>query len=150
MEDIYKDLKKKHDLPDFDLLDRYFEISTMEDEPFMLRGIRNKIADKIDFMQKILDDLLHPESSFSSYTEAGVFSDKDRDEMILLYKRVMFFKRFSTELSFDDSDDQNAKFINMFMEEWMKLSTALLSFIRKLKESWQNEITKKELVRYLG
>ncbi len=150
METVYEELRKRHGLPAFALLDREFEISSIEDDAFLLRGIRGRISDKIDSATKILDDLLHPDASFSSFREANVFEGSDRESMICLYKRFMFFKRSATELSFDDSDELNAAFIKSFVKEWPGLKKSMISYVRRLKDSWQNDITKKEVVRYLG
>lgn len=150
MEKAYKELKEKHSLPDYNSLNQEFEISSIEEEDFLLRNIRKKILEKIDFTLSIMDDILHPESGFSSYKESGAFSESDRNKIIEMYKRLMFFKRSSTELSFDDSDELNAKFINDFMGEWPKMKETSLVFVRKLKESWQKDILKKEIVGYLG
>ncbi|MFH1064416.1 MAG: hypothetical protein V1729_05020 [Candidatus Woesearchaeota archaeon] len=150
MEKLYKGLKEKHSLPDFDTLNQEFEISLIEEEDFFLRSIRKNIIEKIDFTLDILDDILHPESGFSSYKESGAFSDGDRDDIFKLYRQLMFFKRLSTELSFGDSDAKNAKFVTDFMAEWPKMKETVLVFVKKLKESWQGEIAKKEIVGYLG
>jgi hypothetical protein len=70
--------------------------------------------------------------------------------MVALYKRMMYFNRFSTELSFSDSDEANAKFINDFMREWPELKKSILYFVRRMKEGWQKDIMKKEFVGYFG
>ncbi len=150
MEKLYKQLKEKHSLPEFKLLNQEFEISSIEEEDFLLRNIRKKILEKIEFALSILDDILHPDSGFATYNESGAFSESDRNDILEMYKRLMYFKRLSTELSFDDSDGLNAKFINDFMGEWPKIKETTLVFVRMLKESWQKDITKKEIVGYLG
>jgi hypothetical protein len=150
MEELYSGLKEKHSLPAFEALDREFEISTIEEEAFLLRNIRKKVVEKADSAIKLFDGLLHPDSGFSGYKEANVFDDADRERMIELYKRLMFFSRLSTELSFDDSDELNARFINDFLKEWPDLKAEVISFVRRMKDSWHKDITKKEVVRYLG
>ena len=150
MEKQYKELRARHNLPDYAVLDNDFEISTIEEEGFLLRNIRKKIIEKIDSAIKLFDDVLHPESSFSSYREANTFNDSDREGMIALYKKLMYFNRRSTELSFDDSDELNAKFISGFMKEWPELKKSVIYFVRRMKESWQKDILKKEFVGYFG
>jgi hypothetical protein len=150
MEELYQEIKQKHHLPAFSLLDQEFEISTIEEETFILRNIRKKITEKIETSIKILDDLLHPEAGFASYRESNIFNEEERDAIIRTYKRLMYFNRVSTELSFKDSDDLNADFINSFMNVWPELRDSVLVFIRRLKDSWNKDITKKEVVGYLG
>ena len=53
MEEIeteYKQLKSKHDLPEYNFLEDKFEISSIDNGPFLLRNIRRKISEKIEFM----------------------------------------------------------------------------------------------------
>ncbi len=150
MEDIYTELKQRHGLPEFSILDKEFDIGELEDEHFLLRGIRKKIEDKIEDITKIFERLLHPESSFSSYREANSFSDEEREKMLDVYSRLMFFYRQATELSIEDSDEENAKYVNDFMKEWSGMKKEIMIYIKRLKESWTKEITKKEVVGYLG
>jgi hypothetical protein len=150
MEEDYAKLGEKHSLPDFGVLDTEFEISTIEEESFILRNIRKKIVEKIESSIKLLDDILHPDAGFASYRESSIFSPEEREDIIITYKKLMYFNRVSTELSFSDSDEQNAKFINEFMKEWPGLKQSILSFVGKLKESWKKDVTKKEVVGYLG
>jgi len=150
MEELYKDLKAKHDLPDYGLMDKEFEISAIEDETFVLREIRKTMAEKIDASLKFLDNLFHPDPGFANYREAELFNDKDREDMVSIYRRLMFFKRGHSELTLEDSDTLNGRFINDFMAEWPNLKSKLLVYVKKMKESWQQDMTKKEVVGYLG
>jgi hypothetical protein len=150
MEDNYNKLKQKHNLPAYDVLDKEFEISTIDEENFLLRSIRKKIAEKIEFSIKLFDDMLHPDAGFASYRESSIFNTEEREAMANIIKKLMFYNRLSTELSFDDSDEQNAGFIRSFMDDWPDLKKQIISFVRKLKDSWQKDVSKKEVVGYLG
>lgn len=150
IEEIYNKLKQKYDLPDFDLLNKEFDLYTIDEEDFPLRSVRNKIIEKVDSAITLFDDILHPDRDFSRYMEANVFSDSDRDGMMITYRRLMFFKRLSTELYFEDSKQTNIKFINDFMKEWPELKSSILAFTKRLKDSWEKDIPKKEFVGYLG
>ena len=100
MEELYKDLKAKHDLPDYGLMDKEFEISAIEDETFVLREIRKTMAEKIDASLKFLDNLFHPDPGFANYREAELFNDKDREDMVSIYRRLMFFILSTPQLLF--------------------------------------------------
>ncbi len=151
MEDIYQELRKKFSLPEFNILDQEFEIGSIdEDEHFPLREIRKKIDDKIEGITKIMEEVLHPERSIASFREANAFTDKEREDLLELYSRLMFFHRRTTELYIEDSEEENAEFIKELMKEWPELKKKTLGFVKKLKESWKKEITKKEVVGYLG
>lgn len=150
MEELYNKLKKEHGLPDLEVMDKEFEITTIEEERFLLREIRKKIDEKAEGITKILEGILHPDNTFSSLREADVFTDKEREKILELYQKLMYQHRKSTELGIEDSDKKNIEFINGFMEEWPKIKQEALESVSKLKESWTKDITKKEVVGYLG
>jgi hypothetical protein len=151
MEDnIYEPLQKKYSLPDFSLLDSEFDLYTLEYECYFLRGIRRKIAEKLESAIKMFDQVLHPEAGFAAYREANTFNEADRENLLNLYRRLMYFHRLSTELDFTNSESADAKFINEFMKEWPNLKKSILSFVVRMKDSWQKDISKKEVVGYLG
>ena len=153
MKESYEPLKREFNLPSFEELDSFFDISSIEDATFVLRAVRKKIAEKIDYFCSILDDIIHPESSFASFREATVFTDPEKEEVLELYKKLMFFSRLSIELNIEDSNAENADFINKFMLKYPEIKKHLKIIIIKLKESWEGDIDKKELkeiVGYLG
>lgn len=150
MEEIYSKLKAKHGLPEYSVLDREFEISSIEEKTFPLRNVRKKMTEKIEFSLKLLDDMLHPESGFANFRESGMLTPDERERMFVVIKKLMYYDRLSTELFFDDSDELNAGFITAFMKDWPKLKKDILVFVRKMKDSWQKDVEKKEIVGYLG
>ena len=150
MKELYDKLKEQHSLPDFAVMDKEFEISGIEEENFLLRNIRKKISEKIEFSLKLLDDMLHPDVGFASYRESSIFMPEERDDIVNMIKKLMYFNRLSTELALEDSDEGNAEFIKSFMKDWPDIRVHILGFVRKLKDSWQKDVSKKEVVGYLG
>jgi hypothetical protein len=150
MKDRYESLKKKHSLPSFEALDNDFEIFSIEEDQILLREVRERIVDKIELAIKMFEDILHPDSGFASYKEAAIFTDNDRDMANLIYKKLMYYHRYAKELSFGDSDELNAKYINEFMKEWPELKKGILKFIRMMKDSWLKDIPKKLNLGYMG
>jgi hypothetical protein len=150
MDEEYAALKKKYNLPDLGLLDREFEVSAIDEYTFLLRSMRVKIAEKVDSAIKLFNELLHPDSGFAAYKEANVFSEADREQILVIYRKLMYYSRRSTELNFDDSDELNARFINELMKEWPGLKNSILFFVRRMRDSWQKDLTKKDVVGYFG
>ncbi len=146
----YEKLRKKYKLPEFKEIDNEFEITIIEHEEFLLREIRRKITEKIELYTKVLDRLLQPETVLSDMYECKIFSDEEKDALFKLFKRLMFFDRFSIETSIDENDKKSAEFINNIWKEWDKIKKELSSFIKKLKEGWLKETKIKEELRYLG
>lgn len=146
----YSLLQKQFKLPDFSALDKEFEISSIDTDSFPLRNVVRQIAEKIDSITAVYEDVLHPETSLASMQESAVFADEDRESLMKTYSLLMFYYRAASELAIDDSDDLNAKFINDLWHEWPVLKKDVLVFMRKLKDSWKSSISKKGFVGYLG
>ena len=130
MKDEYNKIQKKFKLPDFDDLNKDFEISSVETEPFLLRNIRNKLFENIEHVTAILDDLVHPDK-FTSLTESAVLTEQDKEMIITLYKQLMYYSRLALEISVEDSDDLNANFINEFYLFWNESKKILLIITKK-------------------
>ncbi|MBT7902385.1 hypothetical protein HN587_00875 [Candidatus Woesearchaeota archaeon] len=150
MKKEYGLIKKKFDLPDFNVMDDYFEISKAETEPFILRNIRNKIYEYVEHSGSILDELIHPDSKFCIMIESSTFTDQERDQLMVLYKQIMFFNRWAVEISIYDSDKENAKFIKSVFDFWKPFRKDLRKQVSKLKEVWIKEDEQKEKLGYLG
>jgi hypothetical protein len=136
----YEKLKGKYNLPNFKEIDNEFEVSTIDREEFLLREIRRKIDEKIELYVKVLERLLQPDpSSLSDMYECKIFEDDEKDELYQLFKKLMFFDRFSIETSIDETDKKTTEFINKFWKEWSSIKEKFSGFIKKTKESWLKE-----------
>jgi hypothetical protein len=145
----YEELKNKHNLPDFDEIDNDFEISNVEDK-MLLRGIRKKISDKIDYYAHVLDGFMQPDSSFSSLYEIEAFNDEDREKLMSLYKKIMILHRELIKLNLNFGDDVDAKFIIGFYDEWKQLKKDLILILEKVQSLWCTEELKGFNIDYFG
>jgi hypothetical protein len=146
----YQELEKKHKLPSFSELDRDFEVSSIEEEKFLLREIRRKIVEKIELYAKLLSEWLNPEATISNMHESKLFTEKERRELFQVYKRLMFFDRYSIETAAREDDEKSAEFINDVFKEWNDLKENISVFVKKAKESWTEEVDVKEELGYMG
>ncbi len=150
MKEQYDKIKDKYSLPDYTVMDTEFEISGIESEDHYLRNVRRKMVEKIEKVLGILDDVLHPESSWSSMVEEKVFSEEEENKMLEKYKKLRYYYRRNTELRIMDSDDANVKFIKEFFTEWKNMQKESLTLISKLKDAWTKKTIEKEKLGYLG
>lgn len=147
----YAELRKKHRLPDFKEIDFEFEISDMEETNFLLRGIIRRIAERLDFYTTMLEEILQPDAGkLYAMHESRVFEEDDKVKMFEFYKKLMILSRHSVEISLMNSDKEEARFINEFMNEWGKIKSELLFYVKRMKDSWNAELDTKEDVGYLG
>ncbi len=150
IEHHYADLKK-HSLPDFALLDKEFEISTIDKHSFLLRSIRRKIRERLDDVAQMLDSWIQPDAgSFGSLFEYRVLSEADRKEVLQQFQSIMalLLACIDAELSADDAQD--AAVITRAAQEWPRIREALRPFVQKLAAAWPKPLGRKDVVGYFG
>ena len=149
----YELLKKKYALPDFDVLDKEFEISTIEvDGGFLLREIKRKIQDRLMHACEILTKLIQPETtSLSDLYEYRCFDDAAKKKIFEVFTKIMYLRRKiqETELILEATED--AKIIKEAADTWPKIRTQIIPFIKELEVCWEKmPESDKELKEYLG
>ena len=140
---------KIKNIPNFDVLDKDFEISTIEEENFLLRNIRRKICEQIEHSPKFLEEILQP-SSMATMIEVKTLNENDIDESFELFKKLMILTREASGLDFEDSDEQNNNFIEKTLKEWPEYKQKLVEINKKRGSCWSNKTTSKEKAGYLG
>ena len=151
IEKQYNELRKKHRLPDFKDIDLEFEISDLEETNFLLRGIIRRIAERLDFYTTMLEEILQPDTAkLYAMHESRIFEEDDKMKMFEFYRKLMILNRRSVEISLQNNEKEEASFINEFMNEWGKIKAELLSYVKRMKDSWNAETEIKEDVGYLG
>lgn len=151
IEQEYNKLCKKYKLPKFKEIDSEFEISSLENEKFLIRNILRKIAEKLEIYTEAIGNLVHPDaSSLSSMYEIRFFSDDEKNGMYGLFKKLMKANREMVGLLLDTDEKNGAEFLNSFFTEWLNMKNDLRSYIGKMKESWEKESTIEEDLGYFG
>jgi len=151
IEQHYKELQKKHQLPDFALVDKEFEISTIEKPDFLLRNVRRKIAERLDHITQLIDPLIQPDAgTFVHLTEYRALSESDRRGLVKHFQDVqsLALACIDAELSADDAQD--ALIIARAAKEWPVLREALRPHVKKIAAAWTNTVEHKHDVEYFG
>ena len=149
----YGALAKKYKLPAYDVLNHEFEIETLEDTAFLLRNIRTKISEKMEFCIKLLASILQPEQNITDLQECKMFNDDQKKKMYLLYKNLMAAMRSTGVLSMSSTEKEEASFLTAFSAEWSGKNgyrDQLKAVLKTLKESWTKETDVEAELGYLG
>jgi len=146
----YEELQKKYNLPSYKEINKDFELSIMEEEKFLLRQVRRKIAEKVEAYSKMIEPILMPESNQASMYECQLVTEEEKSKLYKLFKKMLYFDRFSIETSVNETNEQTAKFINEFWGEWSSIKSELSELFKKLKEGWTKEFELEEKRNYLG
>ena len=151
IESKYEELAKKYKLPKFLEIDQELEISALESENFLLKNILRRAAEKLEFYIDFIGSLVHPDgSSISSMYEIRFFSDSEKNEMYLVFKRMMKHHRHVIELLLSNNEKEHAQFLNEFFDEWAEIKAKLAAYLGKMKESWEKESSIEEDLGYFG
>lgn len=146
----YEALKKKYNLPEFTILDAEVEIFSLDDSHFLLRKIRKKIEEKIEYFCKILEEILQPDTCLSGLHECKFFDEAQKKDIYALYKKLMVINRHAVELSIINSEKDDAVFIIDIFRQWDDIKKNLARWVSQLKDNWEKEIEVKEDVGYFG
>jgi hypothetical protein len=143
LRDEYLKLKSKYSLPDYDSLDKDFEIGEIDPDENILREILKEMHEQIDFYSRLLENLIQPDSKLSDMKEAGNFTQEDQDLILELYRKCMLMNRTLLLTNLEYNDDEAAKNIIHMHKEWQDIKKDLKHILTKMRDTWKQD-TKKE------
>ena len=146
----YLQLAKKHSLPDFEDVNKQFQISDIEKSDFLLTDVRERVADKISHYADFIADVLQPDTNLTNMYESRIFSEKEKSDIFKIFRRLMFWKREVLEVSISNDDSRTAHFITNFLKEWTDLKPKLSEIVKKVRDSWESESEQPEKLGYFG
>ena len=151
IEQEYKKLSKKYKLPKFKEIDSEFEISNLESARFLIKNILRRIEEKLEFYIEVIGNLVHPDaSSLSTMYEVRYFSDDEKNDVYMLFKKLMKANRSIIELVLVSDEKKQTDFLKGFLNEWQDMKKELINHIGKMKDSWEKESTIEEDLGYFG
>ena len=146
----YDELKKKHALPNFSDINNEFEVSSIENEDFLLREIRRKIDERIEVFVKILNTILQPETNVAELHECRDFTDLEKEDIFELYKMLMQIHDSALIAGISCDEKEDARFISETFKGWQPIKKQIIEIIKKMKDSWKKDFTISEELGYLG
>ena len=147
----YSSLSRKYKLPKFSDIDAEFEISSLDNEKFLIKNTLRRIAERLEFYIEVIGNLVHPDgSSISSMYEIRFFSEDEKNGMYTLFKRLMKIDRNIVEIVLMNDEKEQANFLNEFFNDWQNMKKELLSYIGKMKDSWEKQSTIEDDIGYFG
>jgi len=146
----YDKLKLKYDLPEFDELNKEFEIFnaflTYDNVPdFILRTIRRRMVDKFYSWINYLHNFIYAnQQSLILMNEFQQFSEQEKQKIIMIINKIMFINRLSVKLEIDNNEEADAHFVKKYFIEWADLKRELVEITNKNIQGWQEAMKKKE------
>jgi len=151
IEKEYSNLSKKYKLPKFKDIDAEFEISSLDNEKFLIKNTLRKILEKLEFYIEVIGSLVHPDgSSISSMYEIRFFTEDEKNGMYMLFKKLMKIDRSIVEMVLKNNEKEQSDFLNKFFTDWQSMKKELLNYIGKMKDSWERQSTIEKDIGYFG
>ena len=111
----YEKLQKKYKLPEFNKLDKEFEIRKVDPDLFILKESRRLIAHKLNILIHWLDSVLNPNpGSLVSMIESKLFSKSELHNLSELYKDILLWLDRSFLASMGD-EKAEAEFLKKYL-----------------------------------
>ncbi len=152
IKEAYNQIKKEHPiLPDFEKINKEFELSTIETPEFILRNVKRKIAEKLEPLIEVLEHIINPDpNSLVDMYECKCFTNGEKKQIIDVFRHMMEQYRILMETDILCEDKTDAETIKRFFDVWMQEKKILLPMLKKIHESWQKQVEPKEILEYLG
>lgn len=150
--EAYEQLRKEHPvLPEFDKINKEFELSLIEDKEFLLRATKRKIAEKFETCLHVIEHALSPDpGSFTDMYECRSITHGEKKQLLEILKQFMEHYRLLLETDLLTEDKLDAETIRKVHDMWMTQKRQLLPYVKKLRESWTKNIPAEEIQEYLG
>ena len=144
VEKAYNELKTKYSsLPSFESINSEFEISSIDEEDFLVRKIRRRMSERIIFYCKLIENIIFPnlQNPLSAY-EAGFIEETQREKLTKMHKELMVLERESLLLDVDLTLDENKdlEFILNLLNNWSNFKKEIVELVFTMKESWKKEV----------
>jgi len=152
----YEALAKKYKLPDYEDLDREFEllyVMDIKEIKYVLRFIRRRINDKVAWACTMIQSILQPNpGSLVNLQESNCFNSKDdKQKLFNLLREMMQVERKSLLLDIKSDEKGDAVFINESYKQWSSFKNEISWIAEKMHKHWSTvQEEKKERDRYFG
>ena len=152
IKEAYEHLKKEQPiLPEFDKINKEFELELIESEKFLYGQIKKKIAEKMEPLIELLEHAISPDpNSFSDLYEFRCFTNGEKKQLVDVFRHLMDKYRSLLESDLIGEDKTDAETIRKVYDEWMQEKKTVIPMLKKMREGWQKHVEPKEILEYLG
>jgi hypothetical protein len=143
----YLKSQKKYSLPDFNELNRYFEIERIADHEtdFLLRELRKAITEKATAFIRFIEILINPSNAplfmFSIIKNIDPSGKKTIEK---IYERLCGFEISAIRLDLGYNEKEEADFIKKSIKLWKESDDELKELVRIIETACKTSSNKKE------
>ena len=147
----YNKFKDKYDLPNLDELNNIFELDVIEKKDFLLRNIRRRMIDKLNFCSKIIESVIYPNlSSLVEIHDTKFFNEDEKNKLSKIYEKIIVYEKRSLVLDNSTTEKEDSLFIKNLFKEWDIIKKDVEEVLRKIEKCWTKKEEKPEGNAYFG
>jgi len=150
LKEEYNKLKVKYSLPDFEALDRDFQIEDIDPEENIIRDILEEVNSNVEFYSRLMEGLISPDSKLSDMKEASNLNKEDQTNINDIYRKCMLMNRTLLLIDLDYDEAEAAKTIIHIHKEWQEVKKNIRLILIKMKETWSEQAKKETHGEYYG
>lgn len=151
--ELYNKISKQHGLPDFDFLNKNFEVELIDidEDDLIIRKIRKQIVEKISYHIRTLEAFLNPSNAplFVMNMLKG-FGTVEQEIIKGLYDKLGDFEIDSFGLEIEYNESKELEFIRAVCDDWKSITLDLHKVHETMKKSTNREVPKKNHKSYFG
>ena len=148
----YKILQKKYNLPNFEDLDKEFEIRALEVNKcgILIKAILRVINNKVGIFLNYLEPVVSPPQQIMHYMiEYNNISSEDKKPMYEFYKELSYLYHKDCRIELEDNKVIAAQ-INEIWKKWPSILNKIKLALEKINEAWLKEKEKTKRNNYMG
>ena len=132
----YERLAKKYKMPEFNELNKDFEIDKLDkDTDNLLRAIRKVIMEKVVNSMSFLEMLVNPVNAPRMYLPfIQTMSIEDRKAIDNIYSSLADLSLLSLELEISSLEEEEAKLIKTSFSKWNELKPLFKQILQNIKK----------------
>ncbi|RME53630.1 hypothetical protein D6783_01470 [Candidatus Woesearchaeota archaeon] len=147
----YEAIQKRFGLPPFEDVDDAFSLSSLDTDVLTVKEIGQRVIERLGEFARTIEDLLHPDGGrFAYLMESNAFSDEDRKNLFVLYRKLMLKTRQWMVLDLEGDEQRQGAFLRELFKDWKTIRSRLMAMGKQLCEVWEKDSLSKADLEYLG
>jgi hypothetical protein len=143
LKEAYGLLREKHNLPEFDELNKDFSIEKISEyeTTLLLKEIRRFMFDKFSNYMRFLEGLLNPvNASVFTFSVLKTLNSDNKKVVENIYKKLMKIELELMAVDIEYDEIKEVEFIKGSYGIWNEIKKEWIQIIDSVKKNWDNKI----------
>lgn len=142
IEDVYNEIRKKHNLPEFEKIAQDFDIEKIQNKEtkFLLREVRRAISEKITAYIHLFENLINPNAPpIFIFSILQKMPQKDKNRIKEIYKTLSENQIEIMKLDTIYNEEKEAEFVKKIFKKWQELKKEIHELIENFEKNLKSE-----------